>query len=629
MLIRRSFLIYFFILYAVDILAMPVDSLSNTKIYKTSIKYFYEKDFIYGKADRYYLDSSVASVQHVNPALDLHYNFLGTSGSASCPQVFRFNFNPYTFTSIRSYDLQMLSTDSIKSFRTNKRFTELRYHSGNFKEQEIAVVHSQNINRNWNAGINFDRQGVNDFMNFSKTFRSRFAIYTWFCTPDKKYNLFANAIWNSIKNGVNGGLASDSLFDNTNVTNLGIKGLAYRISNAQQDVKKKVFFLSQYYDLGKTIKDSSGNIVLRNPVIRLHHQVSFERKSYVYKDISADSSFYSDFYYGSSTYDSLHSDEINNRLAIQLPADTSYNSTFFRNWSSGIFAEYQHVKYGQRTDSSWNNLSAGANIFLKADSSSPEIFVDGIYVIVGMDKGNYQVEMKAHTPEYIFGRFGLHITSGQSSPDLIYRWYDSNNFIWKNSFAPVKSLKTGISYVLIRYHFNIEANHIRIDDYVYMNSNAFPDQFNGTLSINQLNIIKNFNYRYWHFDNSLTYQKTDHDEVIHLPSFVSDQSLYFEKHYYKNALLAAIGLSANYNSSYFADAFMPANAMFYLQNITKTGGYLRLDLFLNAQIKTARLFLKFENIADNLIKRSYYLTPHYPMPGRVIKFGVVWRFFDQ
>ena len=629
MLKHRSVFIFFLLLYSFKSLALPVDSLSDIKKYKTSIKYFYEKDFIYGKTNRYNLDTSISSIHTVHPALDLHNNFLGTPGSASNPQIFRIDFNTYTFTSIRSYDLQMMISDSLKSFNTNKRFTELRYSNGGFKEQQIAVVHSQNINKNWNAGINFDRQGVKDFMNYSNTFRSRFAIYTWYRTPDKKYNLFAHAIWNSIKNGVNGGLASDSLFDNTVVTNLGIKGLAYRISNAEQNVRKKIFLLSQYYDLGKSIEDSSGNIIRRKPPIRLHHLISVERKSFVYKDPSPDSSFYYNFYHGAITYDSLHSEEITNRFSVQLPADTIYRSAFSRYLSTGIFAEYRHVNYGQVTDSSWNNLAIGGNIFLKSDSSLPEVFLEGTYVIEGIDKTNYLVELKAFSPEYKLGKIGINLTSGQSSPDLIYRWYDGNNFFWKNSFDPILNQKAGVNYSLAKFHLSIQANYLRIDNFVYMNSNAFPEQFNGVLSIKQINIYKKFNYRHWHLKNDFTLQKSDEENVLHLPSFVSDQSLYFEKSYYKKALLAAIGVTLNYNSSYYADAFMPATGMFYLQSATKTGGYFRFDLFINAQIKTARFFLKFENIADDLIKRSYYLTPHYPMPGRVLKFGVVWRFFDQ
>ena len=186
------------LLFSVHALASPSDSLESKPKIRTNIYYSFEKDFIYGKVNRFSLDTSVAYVHHVNSALDLQYNFLGTEGSASESQIFHINNSQYTFNSIRSYDLLMLGSDSIMYFHSNKRFTELRYHSGSFKEQRIEILHMQNINKNWNAGLKFDRQGVKDYMNYSNTFRSRFALFTWYSSPEKKYNLFAHAIWTTM-----------------------------------------------------------------------------------------------------------------------------------------------------------------------------------------------------------------------------------------------------------------------------------------------------------------------------------------------------------------------------------------------------------------------------------------------
>jgi hypothetical protein len=40
------------------------------------------------------------------------------------------------------------------------------------------------------------------------------------------------------------------------------------------------------------------------------------------------------------------------------------------------------------------------------------------------------------------------------------------------------------------------------------------------------------------------------------------------------------------------------------------------------------IYIKFENALDGLYGKSYFSTPHYPMPGRVFRFGLRWRFFD-
>jgi hypothetical protein len=254
--------------------------------------------------------------------------------------------------------------------------------------------------------------------------------------------------------------------------------------------------------------------------------------------------------------------------------------------------------------------------------------MEGSYVVQGYDKGNYQVDFMTDINIFNAGNIGLNASAGKTSPDIVFRWYDSNNFIWKNDFSTINRYKISLRYVLKRYDFKIEAGQTHIENYIYMGAEALPIQYNPGFSVKQLSLHKTFRFRSWHFENDFVFQKTDKEDILHIPSVLTDQSIYTEKKYFKNALVAAFGLSMSYNSKYYANAFMPSNALFYLQNDTKTGGYMRFDLFINAQIKTARIFLKMENVADNLIKRSYYLVPHYPMPGRNLKFGLVWRFFD-
>jgi hypothetical protein len=222
----------------------------------------------------------------------------------------------------------------------------------------------------------------------------------------------------------------------------------------------------------------------------------------------------------------------------------------------------------------------------------------------------------------------LKVTAVQQNPDFVYRFFDSNNFKWKNEFPEQKIINATIAYEEKPHSIKVLTTYYTISNYIYLNENAYPSQALNNLAVSSITICKNFIYRNWHFNNTFIYQKANL-EYIHIPNIITEQTLYLEKKYFRNALLLATGISLNFNSAYYADAFMPANGLFYSQDETKTGGYPRFDIFAIGKIKTARIFLKMENAFDGLFKRSYYLTPHYPMPGRVLKFGLVWRFFDQ
>src|SRR5436190_6654093 len=111
----RGRTLFLFVIFtsSMRLIASPDDSTANKVTYKTNIYSFHEVDFNNGNDRRFYPDSSLLNVTKTNPSLDLHYNFLGTTGSAGHPQLFDLYASPYSFTGIHSYDLQQLFSDSI------------------------------------------------------------------------------------------------------------------------------------------------------------------------------------------------------------------------------------------------------------------------------------------------------------------------------------------------------------------------------------------------------------------------------------------------------------------------------------------------------------------------------------
>ena len=594
----------------------------------TSIRFIHELDFRDGNPNFQKPDTSLYSVDRVNIASDNSYNYLGVPGSAAQSPWFVNMSELYTRTFNRSYDLYQIKADSVKYYLVNKKFTDIAYHSGTFKEQVIDIIHTQNVMKIWNFGLKFGRFSVKDYMYFSDTYKGDFLVFTSLRSNNDKYNLFAHAYWNSIENQMNGGLSSDSSFLFGNVDNVGIKGLGWNISDAKQTMRTKRFNLSQYYDLGGTRTDSVRKTV-SIPSLRINHNITYERTTFAYSDATPDSAFYEKFYNSASTYDSLHSDNLKNEFAIILPADKERNSAFFRNWSMSAAVEHQTTTYQQLNKYSWDNVAISGKIISKYDSSDFNAIISTKYVISGRDNKNYNTDAEIHTKQYAFGSFGGKITSGQYSPDFYLLEYNSNNFKWENTFSKVKSNSVELIYSLQKYHLSIRASRTQIENAVFVNQLAVPEQLDKKLSIEQLKFEKTFNYRSFYFVNAICLQKNDNEAKINLSPFFSQHALYFEKALFGNKLLTSTGFNFAYSSTYFSDAFMPATALFYYQNETKTCGYLRADIFIRAKIKAAQIFLKMENVGDNIGKKAYFLVPHYAQPGMVFRFGVTWRFFDQ
>jgi hypothetical protein len=67
---------------------------------------------------------------------------------------------------------------------------------------------------------------------------------------------------------------------------------------------------------------------------------------------------------------------------------------------------------------------------------------------------------------------------------------------------------------------------------------------------------------------------------------------------------------------------------FVSQNHTEIGDFPRIDFFINAKIQQTRLFLKFEHINDDRTGYNYYSAPFTPYRDSILRFGIVWNFFQ-
>ena len=574
------------------------------------------------------LDTGLIKLSQVNPAVRGHYNSLGNLGSALNPQIFKSDQEILTVTGIRSYEPYKWTPDSLRFYRSNKRFSQLDYHNSTFKEQEIRVIHSQNILKNWSAGIDFHRLGVKDFTRNGDTYQNQLALYTWYESPNKRYNLFLSAIWNTFKNQINGGLRSDSIFDLGNITNLGLKGLSIALSDAKHQYRNHNFSLQNRYNL-LNLPDSGSSRKRVLGSFQFIQTTNFESGSYAYSDAVSDSTFYTHFYNSTITYDSLHYYDLRNSGGFLLPQSDSSSSVYFRNFTTVIEAEHQWFEYSQRDEFHRSNYSLKGRLFSPIRDSSFSFLGAANFVFAGENRGMYNIEARAATPQYKPGGLYISAVANRREADFMYQNYYSNHFIWNNNFNAIHSQTLKIGLTNKPHHFQLEFALQTIQNYVYVGSDARPLQSDASIKITQVKLIKNFSFRIWHLDNEMYFQNGSKDNVVYVPAYCGSHALYLENDFFKKAMRAQIGFQLHYNSGYYADSFMPATSLFYTQNNRKTGDYPMIDFFIHMKIKTARVFLKIENLTDGILSDSYFLTPHYPQPGRLLQFGLSWRFFDM
>ena len=188
-------------------------------------------------------------------------------------------------------------------------------------------------------------------------------------------------------------------------------------------------------------------------------------------------------------------------------------------------------------------------------------------------------------------------------------------------------MKVGASIHSQQYRTTIGAGYSLIGNYIYNNEKALPTQASSELLILSAYLNKDFDSKHWFVRTQLLVQKGSNERYIHLPSVAGYISMNYRSLVSK-VLYFQLGVDTRYNTSFYADAYQPGTARFYLQDKQKIGNYPYVDLHVNMKLKRTRFFFKLMNSMSGLIGDNYYAAPDYPYYRRTYRIGVAWSFYD-
>ncbi|MFM7727111.1 MAG: putative porin, partial [Flavobacteriales bacterium] len=165
---------FILILYTVSAVASTADT--TLPDLPTIIRNYSEQEWNLNEPSKG-LDTGFADLNAPDPVIRSGGQHLGIIGSPARSTWFQPTNSIFKWCGWTQYEDWMLRSDKTRYYRTNKRLTRADYHMASFREQTIEVFHSQNIIKNWNAGIRFKRMNVKDFLPRSDTYLNRFHFF--------------------------------------------------------------------------------------------------------------------------------------------------------------------------------------------------------------------------------------------------------------------------------------------------------------------------------------------------------------------------------------------------------------------------------------------------------------------
>ncbi len=539
------------------------------------------------------------------------------------------HFNYFEIEDISYYNVATPMTDLF--FKTTLE-------QGQLLDASVAV----NTSRRFNFSLAF--KGFRSLGKYqldqaeSKNFRTT-ANYV---TADGRYRFRAHIANQQVETEENGGILQKELQFESGSSDFSDRSrIDVFFTDADNRLDGKRYYLDHQFRLFGNKRDSTE---IPRTSLSIGHEFIYESKFYQFKQESENN------YFGDSFLTPIDDKATLKTMFNQLSATfsnktlgelTGYINYYDYNYFFNSIVVTPSESIGNQLDG--NEISIGGKYQKRIGAFS--LSGDVGYTISG-ELTNNVIDANASYDlnDDIKLRAGLHISS--RLPDFNFLLFQSEytNYNWQNEDnfdnERVYSLQFNLESQLWG---NISAKYTTLDNYTYFRSeatqeqidadqeNAFIRPFQEGNSVNHIKVKyqKELKWRKWAINNSFMYQTVSQSsDVLNVPSFVTRNTIYFSDDIFKKAMFIQTGITFKYFTAYNMNAYNPLLAEFYVQNREELGGFPMFDYFINAKVRTMRIYLKAEHFNSSFTGYNFYAAPNYPYRDFVIRFGLVWNFFS-
>jgi hypothetical protein len=226
-------------------------------------------------------------------------------------------------------------------------------------------------------------------------------------------------------------------------------------------------------------------------------------------------------------------------------------------------------------------------------------------------------------------------------PNDNYNLYQSSfvSYNWSNDFKNEKinsiSANATSPWVDVSVQYSTFNDHLYFADVSTATQIAAreqivaPAQYANTINYLSIQASNEFKFGKFALENTLLYQKVDQsDLILNVPEFLTRNSFYFSQNLFRKALFFQTGVTLNYFTNFYGNEYNPAIGEFFVQKQKQIGNYANLDFFFNAKIQRTRVYFTLEHFNSSLSGYNFYSSPNNPAGDFVIRFGLIWNFFQ-
>lgn len=543
-------------------------------------------------------------------------------------------FSPLPEFGFKAKHFNFLEANQIRYSSVATPVTELYFKTVMKQGQNVDAFFALNLTPRLNFSIAY--KGLRSEGRYVNQMAStgNFRFTTSYNTKNTRYFANAHFVSQDILNEENGGIVNIEDFESGDPRFINRDRLEVYLIDARSFLKGKRVFLNHFFRVNPNA--GSNNLYV-------NHQFNYENKFFEFNQPTVGSSSnlrFGESYKTSGINDQTHYNKTYNKVGLTYENTTLGKFQFF---ADDFFHNYYYSQIlildDQTIPSSISqrvNSIGGQYEYRKNKWNGKFLFSRSV-----TDQSLSDLEAKMQYDWNDDIQFSFQYQNMNKLPNVNFNLYQSSyvNYNWSNDFknekinsvivnATTPWVEASVQYSTFNDHLYFE--DVSKPEQIALNQQIVnPAQYGGV--INYLSVKASKEFKFWKLalDNTILYQKVDQSNaVLNVPEFLTRNTLYFSQEMFHKSLFFQTGVTFNYFTNYYANDYNPVIGEFFVQNKKEIGDFANFDFFFNARIQRTRVYVIAEHFNSSLSGYKYYSAPNTPYHDFMIRFGVVWNFFQ-
>ena len=543
-------------------------------------------------------------------------------------------FTPFPEFGYKAKHFNYLEPDQIKYYSVATPITDLYFKSVMQQGQNLDAFITMNTSKRFNFSLAYKGlRSLGKYIN-QLTSTGNFRFTTSYFTESKRYVVNAHFTSQDFLNDENGGITTTEDFENKGSDFKERQRLEVYLTDAKSYMRGKRIFIDHTFRINPT--EGENNLYIA-------HQFNFENKYYEYNQPTLLSTVgdhtvkrFGDSYFPANINDQVRYNRMYNKLGAVYENILGKFQFFIEDFRYNYYYNTAYIISGQPATAALSDQIhnvGGQYDYQKGKWNATLLYSNSIsnQSLTNIDgKATYAFNEK--------NKLSFSYQNMNKLPDNLYNLHQSSfiHYNWNNSFKNQKI--NSIEANAQTQWANASLQLSNFDDFLYYSDDSTndsiqlvsPKQYDK--SIQYLSVKVNKEFRFWRLalDNTVLWQKVDQESpILQVPKIVTRNTLYYSGYFFKRALYLQSGVTLNYFTKYYANDYNPVISEFFIQQKKQIGDFAYCDFFINMRIRQTRIFFKAEHFNSAWAsKDTFYSAPNYPYRDFLIRFGLVWTFFQ-